>query len=82
MLEIKILGSGCAKCNLLEELVKKSVSNLSLEAEIQKVTDPLSIIDYGVLSTPALVVNNQLLVSGRVPSLEEIKQYLSQPKDI
>jgi len=82
MLDIKILGSGCVNCNLLEELVKKSVNNLSLEAEIQKVTDPLSIIDYGVLSTPALVVNDQLLVSGRVPSLEEIKQYLSQTKDI
>jgi len=78
MLEIKILGSGCANCNLLEELVNKSVSNLSLEAEIQKVTDPLSIIDYGVLSTPGLVVNDQLLVSGRVPSLEEVKKFLSQ----
>lgn len=78
MLEIKILGSGCVNCNLLEELVNKSVRNLSLEAEIQKVTDPLSIIDYGVLSTPGLVVNDQLLVSGRVPSLEEVNQFLSQ----
>ena len=77
---IKVLGSGCANCHKLEELARKAVDELALDAEIVSVTDITDIMGYGVMSTPALVVDEQLRVSGRVPSYEEVVTILQRMK--
>lgn len=73
---IKVLGSGCANCKKLEENTRKAVELLGIEATIEKVTDYRDIMSYGVMKTPALVVDGKVKIMGRVPSAEEIKQYL------
>ncbi|MHA1167066.1 MAG: thioredoxin family protein [Candidatus Hodarchaeales archaeon] len=74
--KIEILGSGCAKCKKLEQHVKKAVKELSIDAEIIKVTDIDEITEKGVFFTPALVINDELKVTGKVASIEEIKKLL------
>lgn len=73
---IKVLGSGCANCKKLEENTKKAVEELGIDASIEKVEDLKSILGYGVMKTPALVVDEKVKIMGRVPTAEEIKKYL------
>ncbi|HQF33504.1 MAG TPA: thioredoxin family protein [Petrotogaceae bacterium] len=73
---IKILGSGCAKCKQLEANAQQAVKELGIEAKIEKVTEVQDIVEYGVMRTPALVVNEQVKAMGRVLSAEDIKKYL------
>lgn len=73
---IKVLGSGCANCKKLEANVREAVKELGIEATIEKVQDFKDIMAYGVMKTPALVVDEQVKVMGRVPSVEDIKKYL------
>ena len=75
-MKIEILGTGCPKCKKLEENAKKAVSELKIKAEIVKVTDIGKIVDYGVMSTPALVIDGKVKASGRIPEVEEIKKWL------
>lgn len=75
---LKILGSGCANCKRLEALTQKVVENHKLDAEIIKVTQYDQIMEYPILSTPALVVNEEVLVSGRIPAISEIENWLLQ----
>ena len=75
-MKIKILGSGCPNCKVLEANAKKAVEELKIKADIEKVTDITKIIEYGVMSTPALVVDENVVSSGRVLSSEEIKKLL------
>jgi small redox-active disulfide protein 2 len=75
---IKVLGSGCANCQKLGALAQKAATQLGIDAEIIKVTDYKDIMAYGVMSTPALVVDEQLKVAGRVPSLDEVVQILQK----
>lgn len=77
MLQIKILGSGCPNCKKLEEETRKAVANLAIEAEFEKVTDFQVIMEYDVLSTPGLVINDQVVSSGKIPSQGEITSYLT-----
>jgi small redox-active disulfide protein 2 len=77
MLNIKILGSGCANCKKLEALARQAVEQLTVEAEVVKVTDYADIMAYGVMSTPGLVVNEKVVSSGRIPSLAEIAGFLT-----
>ena len=77
MLAIKVLGSGCANCKQVEILTKKAVTQLGVEAEIVKVTDPTTYTDYGVLSTPGLVINGKTVSSGRIPSMAEITSFVT-----
>ena len=77
MLAIKVLGSGCANCKQVEILTKKAVAQLGVEAEIVKVTDPTTYADYGVLSTPGLVINGKTVSSGRIPSMAEITSFVT-----
>lgn len=77
MLEIKILGAGCANCKKLEEETRKAVTNLAIEAEFEKVTDYQKIMEYNVFSTPGLVINGKLFSSGKIPSQGEITSYLT-----
>lgn len=73
---IKVLGSGCTKCKKLEDNVKKAIEELGIDASIQKVTDFKDIVSYGVMTTPALVVDENVKIMGKVPSVEELKNYL------
>jgi small redox-active disulfide protein 2 len=73
---IKVLGTGCAKCHQLEENTRKAVAELGLDASIEKVENIKDIMKYGVMKTPALVVDEKVKVMGRVPSPDEIKKYL------
>lgn len=76
MLNIKILGSGCANCKRLEALARKVVGELGLEAEFEKVTDMNEIMKWPILSTPGLVVNGKVVSYGRIPSEAEIASWL------
>ena len=76
---IKVLGSGCMNCQKLEALAKRATEQLGLDAEIVKVTEYPEIMAYGVMSTPALVVDEKLVLAGRVPSYEEVVTLLSRP---
>jgi len=75
-MEIKVLGSGCAKCNLLEEVTKRAIAQAGIEATIEKVTDMATIMSYGVMTTPALVVDGDVKLSGRVPSVDDLAALL------
>lgn len=75
---IKVLGSGCASCQRLEALAKRAVEELGLEAEVLHVSDFADIAAYGILSTPGLVVDEQVRLAGRVPSLDELKTVLTR----
>lgn len=78
MLTIKILGGGCANCHRLEALTRDVVAELGLEAEFVAVTDHKEIMKYPILSTPALVVDEKVLSSGRIPSRTEIAGWLKK----
>lgn len=75
---LKILGSGCSKCKSLEKLTSEVVKENNIQAEIQKVEDIMQIMNYHVMSTPALVVNDKVVFSGRVPSKSEIRSYIEK----
>ncbi len=77
MKQIKILGTGCAKCDLLAENVKKTAESMGIAYQLEKVTDITEIINFGVMMTPGLVVDGEVKVSGRVPKDEEIKEMIS-----
>lgn len=77
MLEVKILGTGCPNCKKLEEEAKKAVDTLGIEAKVEKITDYRSIMEYDVLSTPGLVINEKVVSSGRIPSQGEITSFLT-----
>ena len=75
-MKIKILGSGCLNCKILEANTKKALEELKIKADVEKVTDIAKIMEYGVMSTPALVVNEKVVSYGRLLSPEEIKKLL------
>ena len=77
MKKIQILGTGCAKCQKLAAVANEAAKALGLPYELQKVTDLKQIMSFKVLSTPALVVDGQVKLSGRVPTVEEAKQLIS-----
>jgi small redox-active disulfide protein 2 len=76
-MDIKILGSGCAKCEKLEAAARAAADQLGIDADFDKVTDPAEIASWGVMATPALVIDDDLVLSGRVPSSDEVKALLS-----
>ncbi len=77
-MEIKVLGPGCANCNKLEDATRKAVEKAGLDATIEKVSDLQEIMGYGVMSTPALVVDGELRVAGRVPSVDDLVALLQR----
>ena len=81
MLTIKILGSGCPNCKRLEKFTKKAVEQLAVEAEIIKVTDPTKYADYGIMATPGLVINEETVSSGRIPSPAEVTDFINTALD-
>ncbi|MEJ5897876.1 thioredoxin family protein [Aquabacterium sp. G14] len=77
MLTVKILGSGCANCKKLEAVAREAAAQAGVEAEFVKVTDMNDILSFNVMSTPALVINNKVVSSGRIPSLADIQKWLT-----
>jgi len=78
MMQIKILGSGCANCKRLEQITRKVVDALGIEAEFEKVTDYQKIVEYEIMSTPGLVINEKVAASGRIPSETEIQAWVEE----
>jgi small redox-active disulfide protein 2 len=76
-MKIEILGTGCPKCNQLFERVKEAVGKSGKFAQIEKVQDPLAIVKYSVMSTPALVVDGEVKSAGKLLSVDEIEKFLS-----
>ena len=75
-MEIKVLGTGCTKCKTLEKVVKDVVEQNNIDATVVKVENIMEIMKYGVMTTPALVIDGVVMVKGRVPSANEIKNLL------
>ena len=77
MKEIKVLGPGCPKCLELMEQTEQAAQELKLECNIEKISDIVEITGYGVMMTPALIVDGQIKLTGKVPSIDEIKKMLA-----
>jgi len=77
MLTIKVLGSGCPNCKKVEAIAHQAVDGLHLQAEIIKVTDYNKIMEYNILSTPGLVINEKVVCAGRIPSTAEVTTWLA-----
>ena len=75
-MEIVILGSGCSRCKTLEQNARKAAGELGLKAEFVKISDIDKIIDYGVMSTPAIAIDGKIMASGRMCDVDEIKEWL------
>ena len=73
---IQVLGTGCPKCRKLKENVDKAVEELGLDAQVEKVEDIMEITNFGVMMTPAIAIDGVVKVSGKAPSLDEIKKML------
>ena len=77
MMEIKVLGTGCAKCKSLEKVTRKAVDELKLDAAVEKVEDIQKIMEYAVMRTPALVIDEKVVISGQLPKVTEMKELLT-----
>ncbi|MDD3131094.1 MAG: thioredoxin family protein [Bacteroidales bacterium] len=77
-MEIKVLGTGCTKCKSLEKATMEAIAKTGVEATVTKVDDIMEIMQYGVMSTPALIVDGNIVVKGRVPSVEEISKLITK----
>jgi len=75
--DVKVLGTGCPKCDELAKRANEAIQTLGLDCTVEKVTDIMQITSFGVMMTPALVVDGRVTVTGKVPSVEEIKEMLS-----
>ena len=75
-MKIEIYGSGCAKCKKTEEIVRQVVNELNIEAEISKIEDLQKIIDKGIMMTPAVAIDGDIKILGRVPSAQDVKKIL------
>jgi len=77
-MEIKVLGTGCAKCKSLEKITRKAVEELSFDVTVEKVEDIQKIMEYAVMRTPALVIDEKVVISGQLPKLAEMKELLTK----
>lgn len=75
-MEIKILGTGCANCKNLEKATLNALAELGLSAKVEKVEDITRIMGYGIMRTPGLVINDKVVLSGRVPAMHELKEII------
>lgn len=79
-MKVKILGTGCPRCDEVEKRTKNALAELNMAADVQKVKNINEIAEYGVFGTPGLVINGKVKSSGRIPSLEEIKTWVQEEK--
>jgi len=76
-MEIKVLGTGCAKCKSLEKVTRKAVDELNIDATVTKVEDIQKIMEYSVMRTPALVIDETVVLTGQLPKVAELKELLT-----
>jgi small redox-active disulfide protein 2 len=81
MLTIKILGPGCPNCSKVEQITRKTVSEMGFQADISKVTDYSEIMTFPIISTPGLVINDEVVCSGRVPTKAEVTTWLADAQE-
>ncbi len=77
MKTIKILGTGCAKCKLTEAVIRETLAETGVEANIEKIEDIQKIMEYDIMSTPAIVIDEKVVMAGRVPSKEELRSMIA-----
>lgn len=77
-MKIKVLGTGCTKCKQLEKLAKETIAELGLDASVEKVEDIYKIMQYGVMQTPGLVIDEKVVLTGRLPKSGELRELLSK----
>ncbi len=77
-MDIKVLGPGCAKCEQVEKLIKETIKELGVDAKVEKISDLMEIAQYGIIITPAVVIDNDVKVTGKVPSKEQIKSWFEK----
>ena len=77
-MEIKILGTGCQKCKTLEKVTQEAVAEAGIDATVEKVEDIVKILAYNIMQTPALVINEKIVLKGQVPSVKQVKEILIQ----
>ncbi|WP_292390670.1 thioredoxin family protein [Methanosarcina sp. UBA5] len=77
-MKIEILGTGCSKCNKTKEVIEKVLKNDGVEAEVVKIEDVEKILNYGVMITPAVVIDGEVKLVGKVPDEKEIRKWISQ----
>jgi small redox-active disulfide protein 2 len=75
---IKVLGTGCSRCKSLEKATREAVAELKLDASVEKVEDIKDILGYGVMQSPALIINEKIALTGRVPGVEELKKIIQK----
>ena len=77
-MEIKVLGPGCAKCKKAEKIVREVVAETGINADVEKVTDMMKIAEYGVMATPAVVVDGDVKIVGKVPNKDDVKSWIGK----
>jgi small redox-active disulfide protein 2 len=77
-MEIKVLGPGCAKCEKAEKIVRDVVAETGINADVEKVTDMMKIAEYGVMATPAVVVDGDVKIVGKIPNKDDVKSWLGK----
>lgn len=78
--KVQVLGTGCPKCKKVAEVAEKAVAELGVDAEVVKVTDINEIMNFGVMMTPALAIDGDVKVSGKVPGLDDVKKWIGGAK--
>ena len=77
-MEIKVLGPGCPKCQQTEKVVKEAAAEAGVDARIEKITDTMEIAGYGVLGTPAVVIDGEVKSVGKIPSKDDVKDWIQK----
>jgi small redox-active disulfide protein 2 len=75
-MKIKVLGTGCSKCKTLDKMTRETIAELGIAAEVEKVEDIVAIMGYGVMATPALVIDEKVVLKGRIPTIPQLKEIL------
>ncbi len=77
-MEIKVLGPGCPKCEMVEKRVKSALAELNITADVEKITDISRMISFGISATPGLIINGKIKSTGRIPRIEDIKAWIQE----
>ncbi|MBN1181351.1 MAG: TM0996/MTH895 family glutaredoxin-like protein [Bacteroidales bacterium] len=77
-MDIKVLGTGCSRCNSLEKVTKQAVEELGIPASIEKIEDIQQIMSYGILRTPGLIIDGKVVITGQVPGIAEMKEMIKK----